>query len=126
MFPGLLPPIATPGHASFPSGHATQAQLVFRCLSSVLASPPPPPTPPLVVGGSLSLQEMFDRAGKELAIRIARNREIAGLHYPSDSLGGQILADKLFNNILNPAAEAASSPMPAYQRLVVLARREWA
>ena len=28
LCPALLPPIVVPGHASFPSGHATQARLM--------------------------------------------------------------------------------------------------
>jgi hypothetical protein len=31
-----------------------------------------------------------------LADRIARNREVMGLHYPSDSRAGKILADETF------------------------------
>jgi membrane-associated phospholipid phosphatase len=121
LFPGLLPPIATPGHASFPSGHATQARLVFRCLLSVL------PTAPFAGTGTgtASLARMFGFAGEQLAQRIARNREIAGLHYPSDSRGGQLLADKLFDNILKPAAAPSSSAMPVYKGLVAAAKKEW-
>ena len=35
-----------------------------------------------------------------LAVRIARNREIAGLHYPSDSDAGTLLAGEI-HNLLN-------------------------
>ena len=36
--PALLPPITVPGHASWPSGHSTQAHFMWRCIMRVLAS----------------------------------------------------------------------------------------
>jgi hypothetical protein len=32
LCPALLPPIAVPGHASYPSGHSTQAHLMTLCM----------------------------------------------------------------------------------------------
>ena len=34
--PALLPPIPVPGHASYPSGHATQAHLMALCVADVV------------------------------------------------------------------------------------------
>jgi membrane-associated phospholipid phosphatase len=78
LCPALLPPIEVPGHASFPSGHSTQAHLMALCMNQVL-------------GGLPQQATMFDDLWT-LADRIARNREIAGLHYPSDSLAGVLIA----------------------------------
>ena len=50
-----------------------------------------------------------------LADSIARNREIAGLHYPKDSEGGARLADLLDSMILTTAAVplfVARLPLP--------------
>jgi hypothetical protein len=71
-----MPPIEVPGHASYPSGHSTQAHLVALLLAEVLPG------------------QLLDRNGplQELADRIARNREVLGLHYPSDSRAGEKLA----------------------------------
>jgi membrane-associated phospholipid phosphatase len=102
--PALMPPIPLPGHASFPSGHATQAYLLAFCINEVLA-------------GKAFRSQIF-RNARVLARRIARNREIAGLHYPSDSWGGEVLAHELFT-ALN--AMAAGS---AFQQLVTEARDE--
>lgn len=79
--PALLPPLPVPGHASFPSGHATQAYLMALCMNRILS-------------GTISETDrdaIHDNL-QTLACRIARNREIAGLHYPHDSLGGRVLA----------------------------------
>jgi membrane-associated phospholipid phosphatase len=78
LCPALLPPIEVPGHASFPSGHSTQAHLMALSMSRVL-------------NGLPQWATMVDDLWT-LADRIARNREIAGLHYPSDSLAGALIA----------------------------------
>jgi membrane-associated phospholipid phosphatase len=97
--PALLPPIDVPGHASFPSGHATESFLIALCLERVMPAAastpanvtapdnPPPPNP-----GISPLQQM--------AARIARNREVLGLHFPSDSKAGRKLALESFNILL--------------------------
>jgi hypothetical protein len=91
LSPSLMPPIAIPGHASYPSGHATEAYLMAYCLAhvmppavSTLVTPKPPPTNPPPIPDSSPLLRM--------AQRIARNREVLGLHYPSDSAAGKKLA----------------------------------
>jgi hypothetical protein len=94
LYPVLMPPIAVPAHAAYPSGHATEAYLVARVLEEILpqdvwsltpapTSPPPPtPEPPTALHA--------------MAQRIARNREVLGLHYPSDSQAGKDLAEFTF------------------------------
>jgi membrane-associated phospholipid phosphatase len=81
LCPALLPPIVVPGHASFPSGHSTQAHLMALCMGDVFS-------------GLAQHQAMLDDL-EVLADRIARNREIAGLHYPSDSHAGVDLAGQI-------------------------------
>ena len=78
--PWLMPPIEVPGHASYPSGHATQAHLVALILGEVMPLRVMRPPKPL----------------RLLADRIARNREVLGLHYPSDSRAGAKLAKESF------------------------------
>ena len=54
LCPALLPPLAVPGHASFPSGHSTQAHLMALCINDVLAGTPnanPAANPPALGGG---------------------------------------------------------------------------
>jgi hypothetical protein len=98
--PALRPAVAMPGHASYPSGHATQASLIARCLG-------------LVVGAAQA------PAVTAMAARMARNREIAGLHYRSDTLGGEALAEKLFNVL------TAAPVLKRVQAAIDAAQAEW-
>jgi hypothetical protein len=54
---------------------------------------------------------------KALALTIARNREIAGLHYPSDSRAGRMLADIVMHEL---TAE------PTFRTAVTAAAKDWA
>jgi hypothetical protein len=76
--PQIQPMIPTPGHASWPSGHATEAYLTCALLQSLLSH------------GS-KYREQLER----LAARIAVNRTVAGLHYPVDSAVGRLLGTAL-------------------------------
>jgi membrane-associated phospholipid phosphatase len=84
LWPDLMPPIDVPGHASFPSGHATESWMVALTLQRIILS-----TVPVVVPDVVDVTE-------RLAQRIGRNREVLGLHYPSDSAGGKLLAQNVF------------------------------
>jgi hypothetical protein len=75
--PAISPMIACPNHPAYPSGHSTQAHLIA-----------------LVVGRISGRDDVRDVLRKK-ADRIAENREYAGLHYPSDSACGAILAQAL-------------------------------
>jgi hypothetical protein len=100
--PALSPPVPVPGHPAYPSGHSTEAHLIELVLNDVFA------------GKSQSATMKIDMAA--LANRIARNREIAGLHYPSDSDAGKQLA----NDIL-PYLQATN----IYQSALGYAQAEW-
>jgi hypothetical protein len=98
LSPTLMPPIAVPGHASYPSGHATQAYLTSRLLSQVMPGVVTTALSPLgtAMPGSGPARSLLNR----LADRIARNREVLGVHYPSDSSAGQSLASATFDLLL--------------------------
>lgn len=76
VYPRLVPPIPVPPHPSFPSGHAMISALLARTVISVAPK--------------------LRDAPMELANRIARNREVAGLHFRWDSVGGQTAAENVF------------------------------
>lgn len=119
--PDLLPQIDVPGHASFPSGHATESLLIALCLEKVLPpaartpagfapAPPPPPYP-----GISPLQQM--------AQRIARNREVLGLHFASDSKAGRLLAEESFKILM--ACKSINDPAHPNDCLLGKAAAEW-
>jgi hypothetical protein len=74
----MQPPIQTPAYFAWPSGHATES-LFFAAMMARLR--------PGVPGQNERLHT--------LALRIAENREVAGLHFPVDSAAGQFLGQRL-------------------------------
>ncbi|MDI1273581.1 phosphatase PAP2 family protein [Polaromonas sp.] len=78
LSPQIQPMIPTPGHASWPSGHATEAYMTCAFLQALIPH-----------GDKYS--EQLER----LAARIAVNRTVAGLHYPVDSAVGRLLGTSL-------------------------------
>lgn len=130
LCPSLMPPVDVPGHAAFPSGHATQAYLTAFCLKDVLpeeAVHSYKQGKAVLAPGGLPTGPLF-----RLAERIARNREVLGLHYPSDSRAGRTLAAKLTPMVadtLNSFANGGSfgklgAPLPAFD-LLAAAKAEW-
>ncbi|MBN9087367.1 MAG: phosphatase PAP2 family protein [Reyranella sp.] len=79
VYPYILPIIDPPDTPSFPSSHSLQAHLISNVLMAAL-------TPP--AAGASQTAVALDH----LAHRVARNREIAGVHYPMDSACGAFVA----------------------------------
>jgi acid phosphatase (class A) len=73
----LFPVIPSPAHASYPSGHATQAYFLALTLAH--------------------LDPVNSEKYVALAKDIAWRREVAGIHYPTDSAAGFALALILFD-----------------------------
>jgi membrane-associated phospholipid phosphatase len=117
LSPALLPPIEVPGHASYPSGHATQAYLTALLLSEVM---PAAANHALDVDGQVvGAPGQPNRAVGPLyriAERVARNREVLGLHYRSDTAAGRLLAESTF--LLLKECDWTST-------IIRLARAEW-
>ncbi len=88
--------IAVPTHPAYPSGHATGAYIFAYILQELDPE---------------STETYLNSAQK-----ITENREIAGLHYPSDSEAGRLLARQLTDLFLNH---------PTFKRLMADARKEW-
>ena len=107
--PALLPPVPVPGHSSWPSGHSTQAHLMKNCMLRIFAAAAMSAADQAVLSSDLTI----------LADTIARNREIAGLHYPKDSQGGARLADLLNGVILTANA------VPLFDYGITAAAGEW-
>ena len=96
IYPALMPLLLTPPHPSYPNNHALQSLLVARLVGAAV------PT--------LAKPLLF------LADRIGHNREIAGLHFPSDRVASAALADALV-----PIALGGSG----FQNLIADVSTEW-
>lgn len=88
VYPALMPIVPTPRHPAYPSGHSLQSHLVRRLLLVALRSPNVPSPLPQVASG---LEEPL----QFMAERIAANREVAGVHFRTDSVASAELAQKL-------------------------------
>jgi hypothetical protein len=73
--PQILPMIQTPGHGSFPAGHAAESFMLATVLSALMEAKQP---------------DRNDRLAR-LAARISVNRVIAGMHFPVDLAAGLVL-----------------------------------
>lgn len=104
--PTLYPPVAVPGHAAYPAGHATIATLTAACLKEITKGPDAAP--------SLS---SFEEALDLLAETIGRNRVIAGLHYRSDITAGNQLGNDTY---------AFLKQITVYKDAIDAAKLEWA
>ena len=95
--PTLFPPVPVPGHASYPAGHGLIARLTSIALMEFV---------PATLHAALL----------ELARIVGFNREIAGLHYESDTAAGIQVANQVLP-ILNDC--------PTYQLVRGHAAAEW-
>jgi membrane-associated phospholipid phosphatase len=78
--PQVQPIITTPGHSSYPMGHAAQAFATAVALAGLRQLPKESPR-----WSQLMLQSR----------RISINRTIAGVHFPIDAAAGQVLGESL-------------------------------
>lgn len=76
VLPTIEPVVPVPWHFSYPSGHATQVAVIAEILARIAPK------------SSARL--------RELANQVAVNREVAGLHYPSDTVAGFALGKWLW------------------------------
>lgn len=76
----LAPPIRTPSHSAYPSGHATEAFAAAAVL------------------GALYPQSFM--LLRQMACRIALNRGYAGVHYPVDHHAGALVGDLVGRHIV--------------------------
>jgi membrane-associated phospholipid phosphatase len=117
--PQIQPMITTPGHGSFPSGHATQAYAVAHVLASLLKLDPAYGPK----GGTSSRnQQLFTQLHRQ-AGRIATNRVVAGVHFPIDSMAGRMLGVALGEYIVARSGALAPNGHPrklTYRRLRTL------
>jgi hypothetical protein len=79
----IQPTIQTPDHSSFPSGHAVEAFAVAYVLKSLM---------------DCAANETS--AVEKLAVRIAANRVVAGVHFPIDNAAGALLGHQIGRGLM--------------------------
>jgi membrane-associated phospholipid phosphatase len=104
--PVVQPMILTPGYTAFPSGHATEAYFAAKLLPQLMAAGLADPAK--TAKQRSSTQSVYWQLHR-LAYRVAENRVVAGLHFPVDSLAGQLLGTWLANYM----ADLAGGPRAA-------------
>ena len=101
----VQPMILTPGYTAFPSGHAAESYFIAELLPLLAAKasgldgrvPTAPDFRALAATSDSRETELGERQGSlraqlyRLAYRISENRVVAGLHFPIDSVAGQLL-----------------------------------
>ena len=143
LSPRIHPMVPTPGFATYPSGHATESQLVSRVLFHLVkstqtahkADPKTGALSPAAEAWLKAIDPMLD----DLAFRIGENREVAGIHFPVDGKDGRALADFLAKHHLQPLVEkkalapgadvpsstTSTQPPSPFAWLWAQAAREW-
>jgi hypothetical protein len=109
IYPALTPIVPTPRHPSYPSNHSFQSHLIADMLAAILQEKDKP-------------AHGIAEPAKAFAHRIARNREIAGVHFSADSEAGKWLAAQmttLWAKLLNPEAKTELG------KLVADIKAEW-
>jgi len=109
LSPQIQPMIPTPGHGSWPSGHATEAFIVATVLEALLNA-----ANPAVANGSACREQL-----QRLAARIAINRTVAGVHFPVDSAVGRLLGTALGEFLVARSTGASMRPRGFDGRLFV-------
>ena len=102
----IQPVLLTPGHSSYPAGHAAQCHLVKVILAQLL--------------DTLATLEIKSQL-EALANRISENRVVAGLHFNVDNAQGKVLGEKLAGYFIDKSKVAGSGLEWLWRR----AKDEW-
>lgn len=94
--PSLETVIAVPGFSAYPSYHSSDSYFIAFVFSE--------------------LAPAVRAAFMARASQIAHNREVAGVHYPSDTRAGLLLADQFFNILMKNEK---------FLKLLAAAKKEW-
>ena len=105
LYPALMSPVPSPGHPSYPNAHMLQARLMslLVCMAEQAF---------VAADGNRTIVDRLkvpDEASRwpflaQLADRVGQNREIAGLHYPSDTAAGTWMADQIADLLVGRSA----------------------
>jgi hypothetical protein len=121
FYPAIMPIVPTPRHPSYPSNHSFQSHLIAELFAAVLMN-------------DAGNDHGIAAPSRALADRIARNREIAGVHFESDSTAGKNHAVALagfWKDLLIAAPPPAPQSVEDHMKVELAAiisdvKREWA
>jgi hypothetical protein len=91
MQPLVTPIIGVPAHGSLPSGHAGESYLVSALLGRLMKHD--------------KNASVVDELLQRMALRIAENRVVAGVHFPIDSVAGRLLAQVVEQHLMAAVGE---------------------
>ena len=93
---GSQPMVDVPAHGAWPGGHAAEGFVAAHLLHALIKEVHP--------GADALLKRQLNR----LAVRIAQNRVVAGLHFPVDTLAGQVMGTALAEYLLRRCGAGSS------------------
>jgi membrane-associated phospholipid phosphatase len=148
LCPGLVPPFGPPRHPAFPSGHSFLGHFIALLLLEIPevaelfgewdATATPPKRTQTTLAKVMNTSQ-FTGPLLWLAARLAKNRERAGLHYPSDSAASRWIAGTIWA-LLTKTPTLAQPPFvgvvtltandmidcPTLKHVLTMAKAEWA
>src|SRR5262249_44936112 len=107
----VQPVLLTPSHGSYPAGHSVQSHFVAAVLKTLVGA---------------AANSDADVQLSRLALRIADNRVIAGVHYPEDIDAGKPLGEALSRYVQFMAGYPASMGAPPALAVNWLWKQAWA
>src|SRR5262245_22242624 len=147
LCPGLIPPFGPPEHPSFPSGHSFLGHLcglllleipairyrygIFDATSGTMGKAVDPyPKPPVASGAAYPVNPLDGWDEKKspmlwLALRLGKNRERLGVHYPSDTMVSRHLAAAIWRAILHETKPDKRIVCPTLDTVIRYAAAEW-
>ena len=117
LAPEIMPIIQTPGHGSYPSGHAVESTVIYKLLEHFSGTPKNKKNLKSEVKNS-----PLAEPARRIRDRIAYNRVVAGVHYVKDNDGGFVLGENIFEYVRDKAIDCPRSPLGQLYRK---ARAEW-
>ncbi|EBA10919.1 phosphoesterase, PA-phosphatase related protein [Roseobacter sp. CCS2] len=110
----VYPVVETPKHGTWPSGHATEAFAIATVLSGLVFEITNPGNAPFrvkdAIAGSTTVANLLFR----IATRIADNRTIGGLHFPTDSYAGAFCGIGIGEALVNHMRKARCTTVIDY------------
>ena len=108
LSPRIQPLIPTPPYSTFPSGHAAESRVLACLLHELVVGAMSKPDP-----NADEWEKRLANLLPKLADRIAKNREIAGIHFSADSESGKALGTFLAKQLCNAAHKDSPEDAPA-------------